>query len=67
MQQLVLLLPIIAGTGGDDDVDRWAALLVFVDKGDEPFATETLLPLPLPRSTSNNSTESNEAHAASAG
>ena len=65
---MLVLVPVIGGTatGGGDDVDRWAALLVLVGEGVEAFAAETLL-LPPPRSTSNSSTESKEAHAASAG
>lgn len=64
--QMLVLVPVIAGTGGGDDGDRWAALLVLVGEGNEAFAAETLL-LPPSRSTSNNSAESKEAHAASAG
>lgn len=61
---MLVLVPVIAAASGDD-VDRW--VLRNVGDSDEALVAGATAPLPPSRSTSYSSTESKDAHAASAG
>ena len=63
---MLVLVPVIAAASGDD-VDRWALRNVGDSDSDEALVAGATAPLPPSRSISYSSTESKDAHAASAG